>query len=86
MKRGTLTLVFLLFVSFTFSQNQQNKCKCCTAIHWQFDFWKGEWVVTNPDGSVAGTNTITKIQNGCILEENWISNTPGYTGTSRNFL
>ena len=83
MKHKSLTLVFTFFIVFAFSQN--NTCKCCTANHAQFDFWEGEWAVTNADGSKAGTNSITKIQGGCILQENWKSNTPGYTGTSNNF-
>ena len=83
MKRIYLTSILLLLVMYTFSQN--NTCKCCTENHNQFNFWEGEWSVTNADGSLAGTNTITKVQGNCILQENWISNTPGYTGTSNNF-
>jgi len=36
-----------------------------------FDFWIGSWECRNPDGSVAGTNTITKILKGRVLEERW---------------
>lgn len=64
---------------------QTNNCKCCTETHSEFDFWIGTWTVTNPDGSLAGKNTINKIQDNCILQENWTSANPGYTGTSNNF-
>lgn len=65
------------------SQNQT--CNCCTEKHSEFDFWMGSWTVTNPDGTLAGSNIIDKIQDNCILRENWTSVTPGYTGTSTNF-
>ena len=66
----------------TFSQSDE--CTCCTADHKAFDFWVGEWKVTNPDGSFAGNNTIKKIQDQCVLQENWIG-AGGTTGTSMNF-
>lgn len=64
---------------------QNNSCSCCSEKHSEFDFWVGEWTVTNPDGSKAGHNTIIKTQDKCMLQENWISATAGYTGTSSNF-
>ena len=68
------------------SLNAQTKnCNCCTDNHKAFDFWIGSWTVTNPDGTAAGKNIIKKIQNNCILQENWTSASPGYTGTSNNF-
>ncbi|MBT8305128.1 MAG: hypothetical protein KJP09_11710 [Bacteroidia bacterium] len=63
----------------------QDKCNCCTEKHSEFDFWIGSWVVTNPDGSAAGNNVIDKIQDNCILRENWTSAKGNYTGTSSNF-
>lgn len=69
-----------------FSINAQNNtCNCCTEKHAEFDFWIGNWSVTNPDGTDAGTNIIKKIQANCVLQEKWTSATPGYTGTSNNF-
>ena len=65
---------------------QDKDCACCTGAHTEFDFWIGSWEVTNPDGSLAGHNTISKAQDNCILRENWVSATPGYTGTSNNFF
>ncbi|HSM07473.1 MAG TPA: hypothetical protein VLA33_00465 [Gemmatimonadota bacterium] len=44
---------------------------CGSAEHRQFDFWLGEWKVTNPEGEVVGTNTITAVSGGCGLREQW---------------
>ena len=81
----TIYTIILLSV-FSISTNaQNNSCKCCTEKHAEFDFWIGTWNVTNPDGSVAGKNIIDKIQDNCILRENWTSAKGKYTGTSNNF-
>lgn len=66
-------------------QAQGNTCNCCSEKYSEFDFWIGEWTVINPDGSQAGTNTITKSQNNCLLQENWKSANGKVTGTSNNF-
>lgn len=50
-----------------------------------FDFWVGQWVVHGANGQLAGTNTITKAERGCVLIENW-TNTAGGTGMSVNYL
>lgn len=76
-------MLFLLVVISGFAQN--NNCVCCTEKHAEFDFWIGKWIVTNPDGTVAGTNRIDKIQDNCIVREQWISAKGNYTGTSNNF-
>lgn len=49
----------------------------------QFDFWLGEWEVTNPAGKPAGTSKIESIAAGAGLLENWTGAT-GYTGRSLN--
>ncbi|MBT8393950.1 MAG: hypothetical protein HKO81_05985 [Flavobacteriaceae bacterium] len=79
-------IFFLLVLVLSFSVSaQSNDCKCCTEKHAEFDFWIGTWNVTNKDGSVAGRNIIYKIQDKCILRENWTSAKGKYTGTSNNF-
>ena len=80
-------LPFLLALIIAISSYAQtpNDCNCCTDKHSEFDFWIGQWNVTNPDGSAAGVNVIDKIQDKCILRENWTSATPGFTGTIHNF-
>jgi hypothetical protein len=49
----------------------------------QFDFWVGEWEVTNPAGKRAGTNKIESIAAGAGLLENW-TGAFGFTGRSLN--
>jgi hypothetical protein len=44
----------------------------CTGPEYrQFDFWIGDWDVTNRNGKPAGFNRIEKILGGCVLQENW---------------
>ena len=50
-----------------------------------FDFWLGEWVVHVAGGQQAGTNSITSIESGCMILEEW-TNAAGGTGTSINYL
>ena len=50
--------------------------------HRQFDFWIGDWDVTNPAGKPAGTNVIKPILNGCVLHENWVATGGGFVGQS----
>jgi hypothetical protein len=49
-----------------------------------FDFWLGTWEVRLPDGTLAGTNTITKRDGGCSIQERWEGG-GGATGTSVTF-
>ena len=51
----------------------------------EFDFWIGDWVVHGPGGGLAGTNSITKEERGCVLLEHW-ENTAGGTGQSINYV
>ena len=57
---------------------------CDGDVYDDFDFWLGEWEVTTPDGQVAGTNSITKAEDGCLLIERWTA-AQGSTGQSYNF-
>ena len=50
-----------------------------------FDFWIGEWDVHVAGGQMAGTNSITRQERGCVLVERW-ENTTGGTGMSINYL
>jgi len=56
---------------------------CTAAPHRQFDFWLGDWDVTDAKGKAAGRNRIVALHDGCVLQENW-SGTGGFTGTSLN--
>jgi len=83
MKLSFSILLFLCFSVSVFAQ--ESSCSCCTSNHNDFDFWIGSWRVINKDGSLAGTNIIQKIQDNCILKENWVSAKGQFTGTSYNF-
>ena len=79
-------ILFIIVIFFSLISNSQTKtCACYTDKHSEFAFWEGTWEVTNANGTKAGTNTLKLIQNKCVLEENWVSATPGYTGTSHSF-
>lgn len=57
---------------------------CASARDRQFDFWLGDWTVTdNASGKPAGTNRITSELRGCVLQEHW-SGAGGGHGTSFN--
>ncbi|HWA85082.1 MAG TPA: hypothetical protein VG710_02570 [Opitutus sp.] len=49
----------------------------------QFDFWIGEWTVTNPAGKHTGDSKIERIANGFGILENW-TGAGGYSGKSLN--
>lgn len=50
-----------------------------------FDFWIGSWDVYGPGGRKAGTNTITRASEGCMLYESW-TNASGSDGHSINYV
>jgi hypothetical protein len=81
----TFASIIALFLFSLSVAAQTNNCAFCTEKHTEFDFWVGNWEVTNPNGTKAGDNKIEKTQGNCVLTENWTSATPGYTGTSNNF-
>ena len=37
----------------------------------RFDFWVGEWEVTNAQGQPAGQSSVQRLLEGCALYENW---------------
>lgn len=75
--------VFIFFiVGNVFAQTD---CLCCESLHKQFDFWVGEWIVKDTTGTKVGENTISKIQDNCVLLENW-EGAQGGTGTSMNYF
>jgi hypothetical protein len=64
------------------AQQPQQKPRCDTAAHRQFDFWIGAWEVTTAEGDKAGENTITLILEGCVVHESWDGG--GLSGQSFN--
>jgi hypothetical protein len=59
--KNTLLLISLIAILQLSAQNIS--CNCCSQEQSQFDFWVGSWLVTNPDGSKVGENSIEKLQN-----------------------
>ena len=86
MKKSTHLLVpslLLLVASNVWAQG-----KGCTGNpHFDdFDFWVGQWEVTdNSDSSVAGRNVIEKQLNDCLVMENW-QGAKGSVGKSINYF
>jgi len=48
----------------------------------QLDFWVGEWDVSNPEGVVIASSSITSDLGGCVVRERYT--TPSYAGESIN--
>lgn len=65
-------------------QQALNRLKPCASPEYRhFDFWVGDWEVSNPSGKVVGHNHISSLYGGCVLREEY--DTPGaYAGTSIN--
>lgn len=85
MKILFLTIIGALTTIKASAQTAANPCPCCAAEFRQFDFWVGNWETYQPDGKLAGRNLIVFVQDSCVIQENWTSAAPGYTGTSYNF-
>ena len=63
----------------------QDAAQACSAPGYQqFDFWLGDWEVSDPEGAVQGRNVITSEESGCLILERWISSS-GTTGQSYNY-
>lgn len=76
-------ITLLLFSLISLSWGTTAYASCDEPPYSAFDFWLGEWVVTNPKGQLAGTNTIEKRYDGCVITEHW-ANQQGPYGTSLN--
>ncbi|MEX0964894.1 MAG: hypothetical protein WDZ52_12715 [Pseudohongiellaceae bacterium] len=76
-----LAAVLVLPVNHSWAQHSG----CSEPQFRAFDFWLGEWEVTdNVSGKVAGSNSIQKMEGGCMLLESW-QGAEGSTGTSVNY-
>jgi len=58
---------------------------CMSDDYRAFDFWVGEWSVSDTSGTQVGTNVIRRIAGRCGLLENWIDGGGG-TGKSMNWF
>ena len=66
------------------SQNQK-KAPCSGEKYSEFDFWEGSWKVYDTKDKLIGTNRLIKMQNNCVMQENWESKTSSSKGTSYNY-
>lgn len=82
MKNPGIFLIISLFSILSYSQNQD--CGCCSTQHNQFNFWVGDWEVFNTEGEKIGENLIEKLEDNCIISENW-KGQKGSTGKSFNY-
>lgn len=82
MTKLPLVFLFLFPCSYAIAQNG-----CAGDDHFNdFDFWLGQWnVSSNANGTHAGTNTVTKELNNCLLMESW-QGAQGSVGKSMNYF
>ena len=67
------------------AKNEQMLHPCDDPTHRVFDFWVGEWDVTNVAGGKVGDSKIERILNNCVILENW-TGAAGGDGKSYNSL
>jgi len=61
----------------------QQQPGCTASEYHQFDFWLGDWRVTDTTGKQVGRNHIERTLGGCVLHESWTA-TDGSMGESFN--
>jgi len=79
----TLRLLLILAAALPLASLHAAPAPCSTPEYAQFDFWLGDWDVTNPAGKPAGHNHVTKEYGGCVLQEHW-TGAGGSVGSSFN--
>ncbi|SDS48909.1 hypothetical protein [Gramella sp. MAR_2010_147] len=79
-----LRLLLLIIIIPVFGFTQNTECACCSTEYKAFDFWVGNWEVFDPEGQKIGENLVKKLEDNCILNENWISEKGG-SGKSYNY-
>src|SRR5262245_46064449 len=85
MPRISRLIVVLSMLATTAAAQQAARNTCNDAEHRQFDFWVGDWEVTDSAGkTVYGTNRVTREEDGCLIHEEWLGSRGG-TGQSLNF-
>ncbi|HEY3859922.1 MAG TPA: hypothetical protein VGM47_09995 [Gammaproteobacteria bacterium] len=72
----------LFFVTLPIYAAPATPRPCSAPEYRQFDFWLGDWNVTNA-GKPAGHNHITSEYGGCVVQEHW-SGSGGSLGSSFN--
>jgi hypothetical protein len=78
-------VVPIVFVFAPTIAAQQPTPSCTAAEYRQFDFWLGDWAVTDSAGTKEyGTNLVTQEEGTCLVHEHWTGSSGG-TGQSFNF-
>ena len=81
----SLAVLFPLLIAQLHAQ-QAPPAACTSDVHRQFDFWVGDWEVTDSAGrTVYGTNRVVREEGGCLIHENWVGSRGG-SGQSLNFF
>lgn len=83
--KNLFSCIFFMSISAILVAQNQNEAPCNGEKYTQFDFWKGNWKMYDKKGDVVGTNNVTKLQDGCVLQENWVAKLSKNTGTSYNY-
>lgn len=78
-----LTLFILFIMTSHLNVLAQNDCN--SEEYHQFDFWIGDWAVTDTTGKALGENSIQPREKHCILLEQW-NGVSGSTGSSFNYF
>ena len=82
----TSLIVFLILLFSSILQAQTSKKTPCSGEKYQqFDFWVGHWNVYDTSNKLIGTNNLVKMQNNCVLQENWVAENSPSKGTSYNY-
>jgi hypothetical protein len=78
MLRGFCLVLIVLAVAYTAVAQQPNAAQpkpCSEPEQKQLEFWVGEWDLTwpgnNPGETAHGTNSVHRILDGCIVQENF---------------
>ncbi len=78
-----LLVTLIMTAQSTMAAERPAGAPCAAAVHHEFDFWVGDWSVTE-HGKPAGSNRIERLLEGCALLENW-TGAGGARGHSLNF-
>ncbi len=85
MKRSIWVLATVAGFANSGLAQQATRASCAGAEHRLFDFWAGDWMVTDSAGTrTYGTNRVTSEEAGCVLHERW-RGAGGGSGQSLNF-
>ena len=63
--------MLVLAPALAVGQQQPPKPACTAAQFRSFDFWVGEWEVTDTTGRVIATSSIASQAGGCAITEHW---------------